>query len=190
MKPTIVIIGGGNSFDTYEEYLADLNFWDVRFFDDSKRWRTSFYKELSDRFEVLIPTMPNKDNAVYEEWKLIFEKFALTLNPENTTYIWHSLGGIFLARYFAENPLQARAIHFVAAPFYPCGSFKLPENLSLLASRNNLTLWHSRDDKVVDFAELAKFQEALPLAKTRVFEDRWHFSIECFDELMEEVTEK
>ena len=87
MKPTIVIIGGGNSFDTYEEYLADLNFWDVRFFDDSKRWRTSFYKELSDRFEVLIPTMPNKDNAVYEEWKLIFEKFALTLNPENTTYI-------------------------------------------------------------------------------------------------------
>ncbi len=93
-----------------------------------------------------------------------------------------------MARYFAENPLQARSIHFVAAPFYPCGSFKLPENLSLLASRNNLTFWHSRDDKVVDFGEFAKFQEVLPLANTRVFEDRGHFGIERFDELMNEIS--
>ena len=40
---------------------------------------------------------------------------------------------------------------------------------------------------MVDFGELAKFQEVLPLAKARVFEDRGHFGIERFDELMEEI---
>lgn len=105
MKPAIVIIGGGNSFDTYEEYIADLIHWDARFFDDTTGWKTTFYRELSDRFNVLIPTMPNKSNAVYTEWKMVFEKFALTLDP-NTVYIGHSLGGIFLAKYFSENTLM------------------------------------------------------------------------------------
>jgi predicted alpha/beta hydrolase family esterase len=119
MKPTLVIIGGGNSFNTYEEYLADLKYWDARFYDDTTGWKTTFYRELSDTFTVLIPTMPNKGNAVYEEWKIVFEKFALTLSPD-TAYIGHSLGGIFLAKYFSENTLSARAVHLIAAPFSPC----------------------------------------------------------------------
>jgi predicted alpha/beta hydrolase family esterase len=189
MKPTLVIIGGGNSFSTYEEYLADLNYWDARFFDDSTGWKTIFYRELSSIFTVLMPTMPNKNNAVYSEWKMVFEKFALVLSPD-TIYIGHSLGGIFLAKYFSENILNASAIHLIAAPFSSCGSMTLGSDVSKLASLNDVHLWHSRDDSVVDFSELFQYQKALPNANVHIFEDRKHFNGERFDELMNVILKK
>ena len=68
--------------------------------------------------------MPNKGNAVYEEWKMIFEKFALALSPD-TIYVGHSLGGIFLAKYISENTLNTGMVHLISAPFFPCGSMTL-----------------------------------------------------------------
>lgn len=64
---------------------------------------------------------------------------------------------------------------------------RLGEDLSKLAGRENVTLWHSKDDRVVDYSELAQYEKSLPLAKMRVFEDRAHFNGERFDELMEAI---
>lgn len=182
--PVLVIIKGGESFNSEEEYLATIQTWDVRFFEDKTGWKTTFFRELSKKFRVLIPDMPCPGNARYSEWKMFFEKFAPELDPDTTVYVGHSLGGIFLAKYFSENGMGARSLHLVAAPFEKCGTFELVEDASNMSKNvSDIHLWHSKDDPVVDFADLAKYQSRLPKAEAHVFEDRKHFNGERFDEL-------
>jgi predicted alpha/beta hydrolase family esterase len=182
--PTLVVIGGGEAFDSDAEYLAAIQNWNVRFYDGTSGWKTALYHDLSERFTVLLPTFPCKQNAKYAEWKLFFEKFAPALDPETTTYVGHSLGGIFLAKYFSENPMRARSLHLVAAPFEKCGTFELVRDLSNVSKNvSNVHLWHSKDDPVVEFAELEKYRVAMPEAVTHVFKGRLHFNGERFDEL-------
>ena len=59
-------------------------------------------KVLGGGYEVLIPQMPNSQNARYSEWKILFEKIISILDDE-IILIGHSLGGIFLVKYFSEN---------------------------------------------------------------------------------------
>lgn len=182
--PTLVIMKGGESFDSEKHYLETIETWDVRFFEDRTGWKTTLFRELSDRFRILIPDMPCPGNAKYSEWKLFFEKFAPGLEPETTTYVGHSLGGIFLAKYFSENSIKARNLHLIAAPFEKCGSFELVEDMSNVSKNvSNIHLWHSKDDPVVEFADLAKYRTVLPGSEAHVFEDRKHFNGERFDEL-------
>lgn len=182
--PTLVVLKGGEAFDSYDHYLESISKWDVRFFEDRTGWKTTFYRELSDRFRVLIPDFPTPGNARYAEWKMFFEKFAPDLDPETTTYVGHSLGGIFLAKYLSENDFHVKNIHLVAAPFGRCGDFELPEDLSKLSKNaSNIHLWHSKDDPVVDFADAEKYASVVPGSKLHVFEDRKHFNGERFDEL-------
>ena len=188
---TLVILGGGDAFDTEADYLAALADSRVRFFEDKTGWKTTLFRELSGTFEVLIPTLPKKDDAKHGEWKTVFEKFASGLDPASTAYVGHSLGGIFLAKYFSENPMRAAALHLVAAPFSRCGTFELGEDLSALAeAAEEFHLWHSKDDPVVDFAEMAAYEAAVPNAVPHVFEDRAHFNGERFDELAAELTKR
>jgi len=44
---------------------------------------------------------------------------------------------------------------------------------------------HSKDDPVVPFTQLKKYQQALPNAETVVFENREHFNQETFPEIIE-----
>ena len=182
--PTLVILGGGEAFDNDSEYLATIQSWGVRFFEDRTSWKTTLYRELSDRFRVLIPELPCKQNAKYDEWELFFEKFAPELDPETTTYVGHSLGAVFLAKYFSENPIRAKALHLVAAPFDKCGTFELGANLpNMTKNVPDIHFWHSEDDPVVDFGDLSKYLSAFPGATAHVFKDRLHFNQERFDEL-------
>lgn len=91
-RPALVILHGGDSFDTEADFAKSLAESQVRFFEDRTNWKTTFYRELSNHFEVLIPTFPRKDDAKYAEWKLTFEKIAPGFDPETTTYVGHSLG--------------------------------------------------------------------------------------------------
>lgn len=75
-------------------------------------------------------------------------------------------------------------MHLIAAPFEKCGSFELAGDVSSMAKNvAKIHLWHSKDDGVVEFSDLAKYQAALPDAEVHVFEDRKHFNSERFDEL-------
>jgi predicted alpha/beta hydrolase family esterase len=49
--------------------------------------------------------MPNKQNAQYEEWKLVFEKIIDKLD-ENFILIGHSLGAMFIVKYLSENTIS------------------------------------------------------------------------------------
>src|SRR3989344_3659970 len=105
MKTQIVVIHGGDTFDTYEQYLSFLKNYKIdfeRFRENKKDWKATLAEKLGENYEVISHSMPNKRNAKYIEWKIWFEKFIPFLNPE-VILVGHSLGGAFLAKYFSEN---------------------------------------------------------------------------------------
>lgn len=197
MKKQVVIIHGGETFNSYEDYLAFLKGWIIDFEKEKtkvKKWKESLGERLGEEFEVIVPSMPSKLNAKYLEWKIWFEKYVPYLEEE-VVLVGHSLGGTFLAKYLAENelPRKIRGVFLIAAPYegnaeYSLTDFCLPDSLAKLAYQAaNIFLYHSEDDPVVPFADLNKYQKALPLAQVRIFKDREHFNQEELPELISDI---
>jgi len=198
MKKQIIVIHGGDVFDTYEEYIAFLRGYQIdfeRYRNHTKDWETTLNDELGEEFEVILPDMPNKINAKYLEWKIWFEKFIPYFEAE-VALIGSSLGGIFLAKYLSENkfPKTIRATFLVAAPFDDKDSheslsdFALPENLNgLIAQGGKIFIYHSQDDPVVPFPDFEKYKRAIPAAETMIFENRGHFKQTEFPELISNI---
>lgn len=195
MKNQVVVIHGGDTFETHEEYLNFLRGFEIdieRYKLNKSDWKPWLRQKLAEKYEVILPIMPNKSNAQFEEWKLWFEKLIPFLN-DKVILIGHSLGGIFLAKYLAENrfPKKIKAVFLVGAIYdkdgegYPVLSFSLPSTLNLHTDK--VYLYHSKDDSVVPFSALGQYKTALPDAQTRIFEDRGHFNQEEFPELVQDI---
>ncbi len=73
---------------------------------------------LGNKFDVLLPKMPNPSNAKYNEWKIIFNKISKLLE-KNVILIGHSLGAIFLIKYLSENkfPKKILATLLISPPY-------------------------------------------------------------------------
>lgn len=197
MKKQIVIIHGGDTYDTYEEYLEELKNATIEDLSSlsKKGWKDRLQENLGDTYDVITPKMPNKGNAKYLEWKIWFEKIIPLLN-DDIILIGYSLGGIFLAQYLSENifPKTIRGVFLVAAPHddasspYSLADFVLPQNLDLFQTQSNtITLYHSKDDYVVPFKDLERYKEKLPQARSVIFEDKGHFNQETFSELVSDI---
>jgi len=196
-KQQILIIGGGDTFDTYEQYLEFLKTFSI----DPERlkpyvgWKLRLQEDLGDRYEVFAPKMPNVSNAKYEEWDIWISR-VLPLLRDDLLVIGHSLGGVFLAKYLSEktSPRKIRSAILLAAPAYdlegePLASFRLQPLLDNFQSQvEQIYLLHSRDDKVVPFAHLAEYKKLLPEAKVVEFAEYGHFNIEDFPELTSLIT--
>ena len=191
----VVVIHGGDTFETYEEYLNFLRNYKIdieRYRSGKDDWKPWLRQRLGSDYEVIQPIMPNKTNAQFNEWKLWFEKFFPFLN-EGVVLVGHSLGGVFLAKYLSENkfPKKIKAVFLVGAVYdkddegYPVVSFALPASLNL--QTDEIYLYHSKDDPVVPFSALEQYKKALPKAQTRVFNDRGHLNQEEFPELVEDI---
>lgn len=200
MKKQIIVIHGGDVFNTYEEYLAflkDLQLDFEKYRTHTKDWKATLDEKLGEEFEVILPDMPNKRNAKYLEWKIWFEKFIPYFEPE-VVLIGHSLGGVFLAKYLSENdfPKKIRATFLVAAPYdydsrsgtNDLGDFALSNDLSKFNEQSGkIFIYHSKDDPIVPFIDSEKYKRALPRAETVIFEDREHFSQTEFPELISNI---
>lgn len=198
MKKQVIAIHGGDTFNTYEEYIAFLKEWQLdfeKYRTHKKDWKANLADKLGEEFEVILPDMPNKINAKFAEWKIWFEKFIPFLNSE-VILVGHSMGGLFLAKYLAENdfPKKITALFIVASPFdhdaadYSLGDFKLPEDLSRIEQQvNKVFLYHSEDDPVVPFVNLNKYKAKLKNATVKAFKDRQHFNQEEFAEIVEDI---
>lgn len=195
-KQQVVVIHGGDVFesdDKWHQYLEEEK--EPRFETMmNEDWKDTLQGDLGGEYEVIIPSMPNKQNAQYEEWKIWFEKHIPHFNDE-VVFVGHSLGGVFLAKYLSENeyPEQIKATLLVAAPFemsgmdYILADFALEGDLSLLHEQGgDIYLYHSKDDPVVPFADFEKYQEKLPNTQTRIFEDKEHFSNDL-PEIVEDI---
>jgi uncharacterized protein len=193
MKKQIIIIGGGNTFDSYKKYIYFLKKKEIDFkMMKSAGWKNTIEKDLGRGFEVILPRMPNPSNAKYLEWKIWFEKIIPHLEKK-VVLAGHSLGGIFLAKYLSENKLPKKilAAFLIAAPYddkdheESLADFKLKKDLSLLrAQTEKLFIWQSIDDDVVPFADFEKYKKALPNAKYREFKNKGHFAQNNFSEIV------
>ena len=113
MKQQIVVIGGGTTFDEYEDYISYLKVHrdaSIEKFKPQEDWKDSLSTDLGSDYELFQPQMPNRNNARYEEWKIWFERMTPFIN-DDVVFIGHSLGGMFLAKYLSEQifPKKIRA---------------------------------------------------------------------------------
>ena len=193
----VLVIHGGNSFSSYKAYRTYLGAKELNYYKLTHpiRWKERLSSELKD-IDVLYPTMPNNLNAVYDEWVIMFNKL-LPLLGSDVQMIGHSLGAMFLAKHLNDQPLDQKIRRLIlVAPAYnnedieDLGSFKVSSASQLPRSAEEIHLFHSQDDPVVPFSELAKFQADLPDASSHIFTDRGHFTDEVFPEVAELLKQK
>lgn len=187
----VVIIHGGDSFVSYDEYIAALRAKEAtleKFQPRPKDWKHGLQEVLGQEWQIFLPHMPNANNARFLEWKIWFEKL-LGLLDDNIILIGHSLGGVFLASYLSREtvPKKVTATFLVGAPFGE-GDLKLPDDLTRMTEQaGKLFIFHSKDDPVVPFGDCEKYVQLLPNAEAVVFTDKGHFNQEQFPELIEKI---
>ncbi len=190
MKKQLIYIHGGEAFDSWEKgviscwqnlFWKRLKFWQVK----PAKWPEALANNL-DEFEVLSLKMPGKYNAKYLTWKKHFEE-QFNLFDQRVDLVGWSLGANFLVKYLSENdfPVTINSLHLVAGCYGCPGGFELGKDFDRLQSIENIYLYHSRDDFVVDFSDVEKYHQIIPKAVLRVFTDRNHFLQPDFPELIE-----
>ncbi|MAQ77365.1 hypothetical protein CL684_02470 [Candidatus Campbellbacteria bacterium] len=199
-KQQIVHIGGGeafNSYDQYINYLQSVPLWHMEKSQESLPWYKKYGEYLNEKkYECIKIPMPNDSNARYNEWKIWFERHIPFLR-DGVILVGHSLGGIFLAKYLSHNTLlvDIEQLHLVAAPYdnenkkEQLADFKITEfpNDFYENTISRIHIYHSKDDTVVPISESEKYHKALPESQLRIFDDRFHFLDETFPELFENI---
>ena len=154
----ILFIHGGNSFPTYAAYKNSLLSQEIQYeqLKYTQKWREWIAQQMPT-CDVLLPTMPNGFNAQYDEWKIYFEKL-LPFLKNDVTIIGHSLGAMFLAKYFEEASFTKKIhrIILIAGRYGGYegenGSFNVVSAARLPENAQEVHLFHSEDDPVVPFA--------------------------------------
>lgn len=197
IKTQLFLVHGGMTFNDKKEYL---NFLKTRPVNIERKisWSDEYLrKKLDKKVHIIQPRMPCKDNSVYDEWKIHFERFFPYLT-DNIILIGNSLGGIFLAKYLSENkfPKKILSVYLTCPPFdntLPGESlsagFILKNNLSLIEQNtNNLSLMFSKDDDVVPVSHAEKYKNKLPNANIVIYESKnGHFNISEFPEIIKMI---
>ena len=200
-RKQIFYIHGGDSFlnnDDFIERLKTRPLWHMEqkgSGEVSKKWTASLAEDLGDNYEVIMPPMPNRENARFEEWSIWFERHFEYLN-EGFILIGCSLGAMFLAKYLTlkKLPVTPRALILMAGAYEldgfadkDCGDFLIkPEEVSLEGLRE-IIIMHSKDDFLVPFEHGEALSRALPQAEFITFEDKNHFLIPEFPELISKI---
>lgn len=189
-KKQVVVIHGGEAWNTYEEYMTYLKNMEYNpYIVWPDGWKKTLDEKLGSGFEILALQMPSKFNAKYDEWALWFDKLIPYLRND-VIIVGHSLGANFVAKYLACNdlPIMIAQVHLVAGCYGVAGGFDLPSSLERIEKNVQKTfIYHSHDDDVVDFADAVKYKRSLPQATLVELADRGHFLQEEFPELVENI---
>ncbi|MCK9379029.1 MAG: alpha/beta hydrolase [Candidatus Moranbacteria bacterium] len=196
MKKQVLIIHGGDTYESYDDYLNLLKTIpvDMGFLKKGDGWKKNLQDDLGNDFEIFNPLMPSAWNMKYIEWKIWIERF-FPFFKDGIVLMGNSLGGVFLAKYLSENdfPVRISQLYLIASPFDDeseeyLGELKLDDRISIIENKvNKIFIYHSKDDQVVSFGELEKYSKALPKAEKVIFEDRGHFKQEHFPEIVEKI---
>lgn len=193
----ILTIHGGTTFANYDDYLEYLRSAPVHpeRMTFKPMWRELLQQNLGPSYTVLSPSMPNKTNAKYSEWKLYFDKIVNILE-EDCILIGHSLGAIFLVKYLSENkiPTNIAKTILVAAPHSDESTedltdFKLDATIPELFAQQagEVTMLFGSDDPVIAPVEIERYRQALPSAEIRVMSAPDHFMREEFPEVLDAI---
>lgn len=82
-----------------------------------KNWFPWLREELGVRGKkYIVPHFPSFEKQNYQNWSNILKSYLdIGMITEDTTFITHSLGGIFLVKFLLENNRKVKKIVFVAA---------------------------------------------------------------------------
>lgn len=208
---TLIFVHGWESFTNEIEYQKFLR--ETYWVWQSEVWtpetRTNWVQEIAKKWyengnQVFMPVFPNKLNARYNEWKIVFEWILTRLTLEDeVTFVGGSLGGCFLLKYFSEvgtchseeqracpdnqeqilpivsmtgKNLKIHQIHLLAACI-SVWDFTPPSNYEFLQKlENRLHIWHAEDDAVVPFSTAQELSHLLPDAQTHFSPiEKWYW---------------
>lgn len=81
-----------------------------------KNWFPWLKNQLSKRrFNCIVPNFPSPVKQDYESWSKVLKAYLeIGYITENTTFITHSLGGIFIAKFLIENNVRIKKLITVA----------------------------------------------------------------------------
>jgi predicted alpha/beta hydrolase family esterase len=196
-KTQVLIIHGGMTFKNKKDYIKWLETRTVSI-DKRINWAGDYLeKKLGNDFMVIRARMPMQDDAKYEEWKIVFERY-IPLLDDKVILIGNSLGSIFLAKYLSENkfPKEIISTYLVCAPYDNShsdedlvGGFKLKSDLSLIEKNSKkLTLLFSADDECVPPYHAEKYKEKLANANIIIYKSKnGHFNIPEFPEIIKMI---
>ena len=141
-------------------------------------------KYLSEH-DVLIG--PENLDEIHEETRIFKETYTLYGDGKINSF---DKEGHQVVRSYKK---RIKATLLVAPPFgrdlgEPLPQFSITESLTTFETQGGkISIYHSKDDPVVDFAELAHYQAQLPEATANIFEDKGHFNMEDFPEMVKEI---
>ena len=195
-KQDVIVVHGGSCWASYTEYLNELK--KTKFkpgASPSNNWQQSLQVGLGPRFRILLPEMPNWQNAKYQEWKIWFANIC-EASDDSPLVVGHSLGSIFLVRYYSESKTLKgiKKLFLVSTPYATMsenpdfGDFafkRAPTNLRKQAER--ITFYHSKDDRIVPFENIDKYKSIFPDAHYHIFEHQGHFIQKSFPELVRDL---
>ena len=196
MKQQIVLLRWWSPKENYKDYYDFLKKYEINpYKEKSIKWSDTLSKDLWEDFEILEIERPNKDFADYKERKIMFEKYIPYIQS-GAIFLGHSLGWSFFLKYFDENPslLEKFSKIILVAPATKdseielLGTFKPDlEFNNLKKYQDKIIVFASKDDFIVPYKEIELLQEKLANIDYRIFENKWHFLQEKFDELYEEL---
>jgi valyl-tRNA synthetase/predicted alpha/beta hydrolase family esterase len=194
-QSNVVLIHGGEVWKDKETYRnkiesGELNWLWYKFNQSSK---TTFKSDLIDfcqenNISIINPQMPNKTNADYTKWKMVFEQTLPYINS-NSILVGHSLGSMFLTKYLNENVINCKAVFLVSGGLWSDSEsniedfdtkWGLDNNFEKINKLGNIVhIVHSKDDKVVDFQRSLDLKSKLPDANLIELDNFGHLNVEC-----------
>ncbi len=203
MKQQIIFFPWAVPKENFKDYYE---FLETREYDPYKEkflnWNKILQENLGDDYEILRAAYDGIDFADYEAWKIMFEKMFPYVR-ENPIVITTSLGSTFLLKYLSEtlppNPLLSKEgeasevsgggvskLFFLApalnsSPLEDLWTFELdkqklkniPQDIA-----DEIYIYHSSDDEIVDISDSRELLEIFPNATFREFDDRGHWYLE------------
>jgi predicted alpha/beta hydrolase family esterase len=184
-KQQILLIHWWDTHTSYDEFLSWLKEKSVHleWLASRRDWKNELQFQLWDDYIVYTPQMPNKQNAQYIEWEIMFNKLLDAID-DNFILIGHSLWAAFVVKYLSENKInkKIKKTMLLWTPFNgdmdgdKLTWFTREWDISNLSNQAwELYFYHSEDDFAVPYSHVLKFQEILPEAHYRLFKDRNHF---------------
>ncbi len=184
----VLYVHGGTTYSSREQFFSDLQNWEVSL-EPTVNWNHTLERDISLLTKI---DMPLKQDARYEEWKVLFEKYLSLVDVNNTIFLGYSLGGVFLTQYFLETKQEPYALLAVAPPFDKrdvqeelVGGFGM--QLQEPASWKNVTFYFSSDDPVIPLSHKELFAKQFPTATIKIVENVGHFRMERFKELLRDI---
>lgn len=176
-KQQVVVIGGGEVWDCYEDYIQFLR--DLRVDlepSTTKGWKANLQEDLGEKYQVIKISMPTPNNASYREWSIWFGKYLKVLDDQ-FTLVGHSLGAAFILKYISENNLGFKRIGkliLVGCPEDVDGFMRNPAS-NYKYSVGEIHIFHSFDDHIVPIDSAYRLSVAMPTAYTHIYKDTGHF---------------